>query len=82
MYYQIQYGADGQSKRSGLTRKWIARIGLCLLGICVLVGVLWSANGDWAVTVGAMEEMADALKQGSNVTDAFTTFCLQILEGA
>ena len=81
MYYRIQYNSAGCSKRTGLKQKWLARIGLGMLGVCVFAGILWSSNANWAVTVGAMEEMAGTLEQGGNFADAISTFCLEILEG-
>ena len=76
MYYKIQYDKAGSCKRITSAHKWRAGIGLFLLGVCVLAGLVWSANGDWSATVGAMENMANALERGSGITEAFSAFVL------
>lgn len=82
MHYQIKYGCTGDSRRISCIKKWTSRVGvgLCILALCVVF--LWSLNGDWAVTVAAMEDMAGAIAQGSGIKDAFGAFCLDILKGA
>ena len=38
--------------------------------------------GDSAVTVAAMENFSQSLKNGASLRDGFTVFCIEILEGA
>lgn len=82
MGYEIIYGWAGTSKHISRRKCWImtVRTAMLVLGACGLL--LWTIGGDWSVTVHALEEMANQLHNGSDVKDAFSTFCIEVLDGA
>lgn len=82
MAYKIEYGIKGTAKYVSSARRHSGRISKCLLILGLIAVLIWSVGGDWAVTVGAFEEMAGQLQQGSDITEAFSAFCLEILQGA
>lgn len=82
MEYKISYDQFGNAKKVTNVLKW-ARIGTGLLAACgIIAAILWSFGGDWQTTGTAFEEMASHLAQGQSVKEAFSTFCLEILNGA
>ncbi len=82
MGYQIKYDLSGTSKRITPIKRYMCIIGYVTVAICICLIITWSFGGDRAVTVGALENMAVALRHGSSMKDAFETFCLDILRGA
>ena len=82
MGYQILYGTTGDAKRIGLWRKGLKHAGFFAIAVLILISAYWIFGGDWAVTVNAMEEMAATISQGEDIADAFSSFCLDILQGA
>lgn len=82
MNYEIKYDCAGDSRHITETKKWLLRVVLVLFAIVFCAVFLWSFNGNWSVTVDAMEDMAEAIRQGSDIADAFSSFCLDILWGA
>ena len=80
--YRIQYDNYGAARyRSRKVRRvnpWI-----CLCGIILAVLALRYISGmDFKVTATALEDMAVNLQQGSGVQEAFSRFCLDVLQGA
>ncbi|MBE6958942.1 MAG: hypothetical protein E7447_07325 [Ruminococcaceae bacterium] len=82
MAYQITYDIAGSAKYVTSSRRRYRRIGFILLILGLSAILLWSGGGDWAVTVGAMEEMVEQLSEGTGMKEAFSAFCLEILNGA
>lgn len=82
MSYQILYGFAGDAKRVGLWKKWMKYVEIFAIVVLCLISVFWISGADWAVTVDAMEEMAETLSQGEDFADAFSGFCIDILQGA
>lgn len=82
MDYQIKYELTGEAKRITAGKVWLKYVGFGLLVIGLCAAVLWSAGGDWTVTVGALEGMAKDMEQGSDFREAFSSFCLEVLQGA
>ena len=82
MGYQILYGSTGDAKRIGLWRKCLKHVRIFIIAVLILISAYWIFGGDWTVTVNAMEEMAATISQGEDVADAFSSFCLDILQGA
>ena len=82
MHYQIKYDQTGFAKHVGSAKIWLkyVAIALSIAGICW--GIFWSLGMDWRVTVDALEQMAAELSTGSSITEAFSGFCLEILQGA
>lgn len=85
MGYFVSYGPQ-YPKPAPRGKKWL----LVVLVLLVVLGVRYFAGqipweqlipGDTAVTVAAMENLADALSQGESVGQAITAFCQQILAG-
>ncbi len=82
MNYQIKYEQTGEAKRVTAVKEWIKYAGFALLAVGLCWAIAWSFGGDWAVTVGALEAMAEDLGQGSDLKEAFSAFCLEVLQGA
>lgn len=82
MGYQILYGSAGDAKRVGLWKKWMKYIGYFTIAALILIAAFWICGWDWNVTVSAMEKMAATISQGEDFTDAFSSFCLEILQAA
>ena len=94
MGYQIIYEVDQfrkiptatERKRSGATVVWWALTILCILAF-VLHNNLhqlrqWILPGDPDVTQAAITAFAEDIRTGESIEDAFTDFCLVILENA
>ena len=82
MYYQISYDQTGGAQRIRATKIWIRYITIGVIAVAFCWAVLWSTGMDWGVTLDALEQMAINLKDGENLKEAFSGFCLDILEGA
>lgn len=82
MHYQIKYGQTGQARSVSSSKIWIQYIAITLLSVGFLCALLWSAGMDLGVTVDALEQMAIDLGAGSDLKEAFSGFCLEILKGA
>lgn len=82
MYYQISYDQTGSAQRIRATKIWIRYITIGVIAAAFCWAVLWSTGMDWGVTLDALEQMAINLKDGENLKEAFSGFCLDILEGA
>lgn len=82
MAYQITYDLSGYMKRISQWKRRLAYFSGMLLVIAVIIALLWTAGGDWSVTVSALEGMAEDLGQGSGLREAFSEFCLDVLRGA
>ena len=82
MDYQINYGFTGDAKRIHIWQIWMKRIGYLALCIMLIVTLSWISGANHAITVSAMEDMAEMLRQGEAFTDAFSEFCMDILQGA
>lgn len=82
MDYQIKYELTGEAKRVTVGKVWMKYVAFGLLAVGLCAAILWSAGADWAVTVGALEGMAEELGQGSGIREAFSSFCLEVLQGA
>jgi hypothetical protein len=57
-------------------------LGALLLGICLRNKRFWKelfVPGDYAVTVGAIDNLTTELKDGTNIATAFENFCLEIM---
>ena len=93
MAYQIRYGQTmtkqpiRERKKAGKKTPALKWIALCLaLLVVVFLGnsgyLDFLIPGDNAVTTAAFESMVTHVREGVTVRDAFTEFCLQILNGA
>lgn len=82
MAYEILYGVSGKARYVSKHKKILQYSGYALLMAAMIGSLFWSAGGDWAATVSAFEQMANAFSRGDSVTDAFSAFCLEILQGA
>ena len=82
MNYQINYGLSGDANRVTTQKIWLKYTALALLTLGLCLAVVWSFGGDWAVTVGALEDMAQELVQGQDLKEAFSSFCIDFLQGA
>lgn len=82
MNYQIKYELTGEAKRVTAIKPWGKYTCLALLVVALCLAIVWSFGGDWAITVGALESMVEDLVQGSDLKEAFSAFCLEVLRGA
>ena len=82
MHYQIKYDCTGDSRHITATRKWSMRIAVSLVVLLLCSVVLWTFGGDRAVTIDALESMAQTVREGTDIKEAFSSFCLDILYGA
>lgn len=82
MGYQITYGFNGEAKRVDLWKVRLKYLEMITIAVLLMVSIVWISGADWAVTVSAMEEMAETLSQGEDFVDAFSAFCIDILQGA
>ncbi len=93
MAYQVRYGQTmikqpiRERMRAGRKTPALKWIALCLiLLVAVFLGnsgyLDFLIPGDNAVTTAAFESMVTHVREGVAVKDAFTEFCLQILNGA
>lgn len=82
MGYQITYGFHGEAKRVRIWPIWLRYVGILTLCALFVVTILWISGADLAVTVSAMEDMVETLRQGEAFSNAFATFCLDVLQGA
>ncbi len=93
MSYRIEYG-DGLTKEiiadSPIRRKSIPILTL-LMTVCVILFILFSAGGkvrdilipgNAEVTRRAVSGFVDDIKEGEQVRDALTAFCVEIIENA
>ena len=91
MAYRIEYKALGPVKPAFFKKYGMLIIVVFLLVSTVSVSVAYLSGAQWArhllfpgdpeVTAGALEGMADKLKQGSSVVDAITAFCRAVIAG-
>lgn len=87
MHYQIRYGSSIHVKK--IRKK--PGPAVILFGIAAILLVLnrlgvgevlmqWILPGDPDVTRSALETMLQQIRQGMQVTQAFTTFCKEIID--
>lgn len=82
MRYEIKYEWMGKARHISSGRLWLKYMGFLCMGLCACAFLLWTVGGDWSVTVNALEGMAADLQNGINVNEAFSSFCIEVLEGA
>ena len=82
MGYQITYGFTGGAKRVQIWPFWVKFVGILALCAILIITMIWISGADHTVTVNAMEDMAEMLRQGEAFPDAFAAFCMDILQGA
>ena len=82
MAYQIVYDLSGQMRRISHRKRRLMASARIVFLIGVIAMILWTAGGDWTVTLTALDTMAENLGQGSSLQQAFSGFCLDILQGA
>ena len=82
MAYEIAYDLSGQMRRIPQWKRQLRRFVGAITVIGVIVALIWVAGADWPVTVAALDAMAENLVQGSGLQEAFSGFCLDILQGA
>ena len=82
MNYEIKYELSGDAKRISAAKKWMKIATFGLAGVCIISAIIWSFDGNWALTATALEDMAANLGDGMGIREAFSEFCLEILEGA
>ena len=81
MNYKIQYDAHGRAKHKFCARH---RRGFqYFAGIVAVIGILsLLISGEWGNILDSLELMSKQLQQGSELEEAFTCFCLDILQGS
>ena len=93
MGYRVEYGQDSnQEKAAGRLGRILVLTVILFVMFLVLVNLFWPQGaamvrqalipGDAAVTVGALEGLAQDLKAGDSIEAALQSFCRTVLEGA
>ena len=82
MGYRISYDTSGDVKKVRYWEKYMSRICKVFLIGAALFVLLWAESADFTATLHAFEVMAMELGQGSGFKEAFSEFCLDVLEGA
>ena len=82
MGYEIKYEWMGKARRLTPLNKWVKVFRTIILAVCVFACMLWIIGGDWELTLRALEAMAEDLRQGIDVKNAFSEFCIEVLESA
>ena len=93
MGYRVEY--DSVKKVRGVQKRTAGRLamtGVFFLVFLVLVACFWPEGasilrdallpGDSAVTAAALEELARQVSQGTDLSQAVTEFCRDLLAGA
>lgn len=80
--YQISYDATGGVKKVRYSGKYMSGVMTIFLIVFILFSVLWFNGLDVVTTVEALEEMACNIGNGNGIKEAFSEFCIDILEGA
>ncbi len=81
MGYQITYGFTGEAKRVDLWKIRIKYLAFGVICVLLLISAAWMFELNWQVTVRAMDEMAETISQGEDFADAFSAFCINVLQG-
>ena len=82
MKYKIVYHDNGTMHQMNKNRQWMKPLTMLVVLLTVFTVLCYFSGMDWQVTWRALEEMAHELGQGSGMRAAFTSFCLDILQGA
>ena len=92
MGYVIDYQAGPAVRKSNRRRHSAVRMAVVLLILLAVIPGFLLYDGEYtlqrilfpgntAVTVSALENMAENLKEGVSFSDAFHCFCLRVLTG-
>ena len=82
MSYEIVYEISGSMKRLPRwkkTTKWITAV---FAAFVLLAAFLMPLHTQWRSTWNALDGFANNLGQGSGIADAFSEFCIDILNDA
>ena len=82
MAYQITYDLSGHMIKIPRWKRRLKVFTGVVFMIAVIAVLFWTARGDWTVAWRALDTMAENLGQGSSLQQAFSGFCLDILQGA
>ena len=82
MAYRISYECTGKAKRMNLWRIRLTYLRIFVAVVLLVLFAVWASGMNWSVTVGAMEVMTEEIGNGTDFTDAFSAFCIQVLQGA
>lgn len=80
MAYRIDY--PGKKKKRGFSAWLLLAAVPALLALPKQRIVQWLLPGDPEITVRALSELVQTLRQGSNAGDAVAAFCRSIIHGA
>ena len=81
MAYQIVYDLTGKMEKISQCKGILKRFKSIIIVIGVIIALFWTAGGDWKITLTAIDTMAENLGQGCGLQEAFSDFCLDILQG-
>ena len=92
MGYCIEYNPESNKRfpiRNTNKKAWPFVVVTCLLVIALLVYNVgqeriktWLLPGDSQITEAALKNLVGELKDGEPISDAFTTFCQEIIDNA
>ena len=80
MSYRINYDIWGKMSQISRKKK-VLKMCLWLFAV-VILGIFLFYNNEFSDTVSALEVMAQELREGSGIKEAFSEFCIDVLEGA
>ncbi len=80
--YQIQYNNHGTTRYISCKKYSFAPWFRFFCAVLAIVALGFLSGGDWRVTTTALENMAANLKLDIGVQEAFSQFCLDVLQGA
>ena len=82
MGYEIRYGSPGEMRRIAKYKIHLKKV-LSLFVLATALLLLYHAfDKEICVAVNALEGLAGKVQEGSGIKEAFSEFCLDILEGA
>ena len=82
MGYEIHYGPAGEMRKIARYRKHLKKTLVLFILVAVLLLLYHAFDEEIYVMVAALEGMAGNVQEGSGIKEAFSEFCLDILEGA
>ena len=80
--YQLQYDFNGTARRISSYQHFFQLLGWVVAAVFLLALLIWSSGGNGEVTRQALENMAASIEQGEGLKEAFSSFCMEILQGA
>ena len=82
MGYEIHYGPAGEMRRIAKYKVHLKKTLALIAFVAVLLLLYHAFDEEIHLAVNALEGMAGKVQEGSGIKEAFSEFCLEVLEGA